>query len=76
MTAPLARVPWGRATAAAAGLALLFPQAARACPSCAAQAGNAALTLLLIGGMILFPFAVTAIVVQVIRRSDRGPEAT
>ena len=56
-------------------LALLIvcaPAAAFACPYCAMQDnGNKYSKVILLGAMILFPFAVSGVVYQVLRRSDR-----
>jgi hypothetical protein len=54
----------------AATAALLLPAIARACPACARDASPAALYL--VGGMILLPFAVAAVVLREVRRGEPG----
>ena len=52
-----------------AALAAL-PRAAAACPSCAGREDAGLAGLLLVGGMILFPFAIAAVLTPVIRKSS------
>ena len=59
-----------RALLAAAAAAA--PGAALACPSCARDASP--LGQVLVGSMILLPFAVAAVVIRVVKRGERpGP---
>lgn len=62
-----------RAPAALAALAaLLLPALADACPQCAGRSdGNLARTLVL-GAFVMFPFAVVATVLRVIRAGERN----
>jgi hypothetical protein len=54
----------------AAAAALLLPALAWACPACARD--NSPAALYFVGGMILLPFAVGAVVLREVRRSDPG----
>jgi hypothetical protein len=56
-----------------AGLLVLAPAAAWACPSCATRGAPGAGTFLLLAGMIAVPYAVAVIAVKVIRKLDREP---
>ena len=47
-----------------------FPALALACPACARD--NTPWAAVLVGGMILVPYAVTAVVIRAIRAADRG----
>jgi hypothetical protein len=48
----------------------LAPSVALACPYCAKQERGGTSYLLLLGAMILFPFAVTGTVIHVLRKTD------
>ncbi len=49
----------------------ILPELASACPACASRGGGGAGTLLVLGGMILLPFAIGAIVLAIVRSLDR-----
>jgi hypothetical protein len=55
----------------AAALVALTPVAAWACPACATRQGYGPGTLLLVGGLIVTPYAVTAVALKIIRRLAR-----
>jgi hypothetical protein len=58
---------------ALAAAAALVPALAWACPACATRSGPGTSTLLLIGGLIAAPYAVTAVALKIIRRLDKDP---
>jgi hypothetical protein len=66
---------------AGAGLAgavlavLLSPAVAWACPACATREGPGAATFALIAAMIAVPYAVSAVVLKIIRRLDADKES-
>lgn len=55
-------------------LVAAWPAAAWACPSCATREGPGLGVFMLIGAMIAVPYAVTAVVLRVIRRLDLDRE--
>jgi hypothetical protein len=59
-----------RATSAVVAAAASLPALAHACPNCAGQANGSIGQGVAVGLFILFPFAVTATVIHVIRRGD------
>lgn len=61
----------GAIVALAVAAVLLAPALALACPSCATREGPGRGTLVLVGLMILVPYAVTVVAFRVIRRLDR-----
>ena len=58
-------------TALAALLALVAPAAAEACPQCAGRSDGGIARALILGSFVLFPFAIAAVVVRVIRAGQR-----
>jgi hypothetical protein len=52
-------------------LIALTPAAAWACPACATRAGYGPGTVLLVAGLIVTPYAVTAVALKIIRRLAR-----
>jgi hypothetical protein len=53
---------------ALAALLAVVPAAAWACPACATRQGYGTGTLLLVGGLIVTPYAVAAVALKIIRR--------
>ena len=60
---------------AAAWLLALTPGIAAACPQCASRDGPGLSITLMLGAMILLPFAVFFIVLRIIRRGDPNRHA-
>ena len=54
--------------------ALLAPRLALACPVCAGRESSGSGTWLLVGAMILAPYAVAAVVVPIVRRVSKDQE--
>lgn len=60
------------ASLAAAAAALLASPAAMACPQCAGRADGGIGQALAIGAFVTFPFAIVAVVVRVVKRSEEA----
>jgi hypothetical protein len=55
-------------------IAALIPAVAAACPACAGRSGGGTAATVILGAMILFPFAVTSAVIFAIRRDQQLSE--